>query len=86
MYLTRFSCLQVLIDQRSHLPPPPPPPTPSTSTLTPKRSHYDGHSFRAFDLSSLMGRDSSKSPKYPERLLKVMDTTLQRIAMGQEPK
>jgi hypothetical protein len=34
-----------------------------------------------------MGRDSSKSsPKYPEKLLKVIDTTLQRIAMGQEAK
>jgi len=33
-----------------------------------------------------MGRDASRSPKYPEKLLKVMDGTLQRIAMGQEAK
>lgn len=91
--LTRCSCLQVLIDQRARQPPPAPPPnpsTPSSATQTPSRRSYQdggsGHSFRAFDFSSLIGRDSSKSPKYPEKMLKVMDVTLQRIAMGQEPK
>jgi len=88
------SCLQVLIDQRAHLPREPETPlqiaasSPSTPSTTPSRKpYYDGHaSFFAFDLSSLMGRDASRSPKYPEKLLKVMDGTLQRIAMGQEAK
>jgi hypothetical protein len=64
-------------------------PTASTSTPTStpsRRSYYDGHSFRAFDLASLMGGREARSPKYPEKLLKVIDTTLQRIAMGQEVK
>ncbi|WVR04402.1 hypothetical protein IAU60_001404 [Kwoniella sp. DSM 27419] len=51
-----------------------------------RRSQDGTSSFFAFDLSSLVGRDSAKSPRFPERMLKVLDGTLQRIAMGQEPK
>ncbi|WVQ97784.1 hypothetical protein IAU59_004898 [Kwoniella sp. CBS 9459] len=51
-----------------------------------KRAHDGPSSFFAFDLGSLINRDSTKSPKYPEKLLKLLDTNLQRIAMGQEPK
>ncbi|OWZ78089.1 cytoplasmic protein [Cryptococcus neoformans Tu401-1] len=43
-------------------------------------------SFFAFDFGSLVNRDTSKSPKFPEKLLKTVDFTLQRIAMGQEAK
>lgn len=90
--LRRCSCLQVLLEHRArqpleilrtevnHA-------SSSTPSSTPsRRSYQDSHTFSFFDLSSLVGRDSSKSPKYPEKLLKVMDNTLQRIAMGQEAK
>ncbi|WWC87193.1 uncharacterized protein L201_002079 [Kwoniella dendrophila CBS 6074] len=59
--------------------------TSTTQSGSSRRSH-DGSFFASFDLGSLMGKDSSKSPKYPEKLLKVFDGFLQRIAMGQEPK
>ncbi|ORY22447.1 hypothetical protein BCR39DRAFT_473921 [Naematelia encephala] len=85
------SCLEVLFAQRASLPKEPeklapstPAPSTSTSNSTPSRRSY--HDVLSFDLSSLVGGRDSKSPKYPEKLLKVLDTTLQRIAMGQEPK
>ncbi|WWD22030.1 hypothetical protein CI109_106518 [Kwoniella shandongensis] len=87
-YALRIAYLQASIERRSRKPNvrdvdqagPAPPPSSS-------RRSYDGpSSFFAFDLGSIVGRDSSKSPKYPEKMLKVMDGTLQRIAMGQEPK
>jgi hypothetical protein len=34
----------------------------------------------------LLGRDGAKSPRYPEKFIKIMDSSLQRIAMGQDPK
>ncbi|KAK4689773.1 hypothetical protein P7C73_g321, partial [Tremellales sp. Uapishka_1] len=83
-----LDCLQVLVEQRATaVPAAAPTPTRTASTVsTPRRSLHDGSSFFTLDLGSLMGRDSSKSPKYPEKLIKVMDATLQRIAMRQEPK
>lgn len=56
----------------------------NVSSTPNRKSHHD--SLFAFDFGSLMGRDSSKSPKYPEKMLKVLDGTLQRVAMGQEPR
>ena len=89
-------CLQVLAEQRANLPkevPLPPQPIASTSTAsssTPnRRSQHEGGGgggHFSFDLGSLIGRDSSKSPKFPEKMLKVLDGNLQRIAMGQDPK
>jgi hypothetical protein len=93
---TNVRCLQVLLEQRANLPkeaPPPPPPVASSSTAsssTPnRRSQHEGSSgggHFSFDLGSLIGRDSSKSPKFPEKMLKVLDGNLQRIAMGQDAK
>lgn len=40
----------------------------------------------SLDLGSLIGRDSGKSPRYPEKYLKALDTSLQKVAMGQDPK
>lgn len=37
------------------------------------------------DIVKDMTRDGSKSVKFPERLLKVLDTKMQNIAMGKEP-
>lgn len=87
-------CLQVLQEQRANLPkePIPPPPQPVASGSAPssstsnRKSQQDGDRHFGFDLGSLIGRDSSKSPKYPEKMLKVLDGNLQRIAMGQDPK
>lgn len=87
------SCLQVLLEHRANLPKEPVPPvqpvasssTASSSTSN-RRSQHDGDRHFGFDLGSLIGRDSSKSPKYPEKLLKVLDGNLQRIAMGQDQK
>ncbi|XAO24727.1 hypothetical protein I312_103533 [Cryptococcus bacillisporus CA1280] len=59
-------------------------PPPSSSRRTPESS--SSSSFFAFDFGSLVNRDTSKSPKFPEKLLKTIDVTLQRIAMGQEAK
>ncbi|WWC59160.1 uncharacterized protein I303_101708 [Kwoniella dejecticola CBS 10117] len=50
------------------------------------RKSHDGSFFPSFDLTSFVGKDSSRSPKYPEKLFKTLDGYLQRIAMGQEPK
>jgi hypothetical protein len=51
-----------------------------------RRSQTEGGGFFAFDLGSLMGREGSKSPKYPKEMLKVLDDKLKRISMGQETK
>lgn len=40
----------------------------------------------SLDLGTLIGRDASKSPRYPEKYIKTLDTSLQKIAMGQDSK
>lgn len=40
----------------------------------------------SLDLGSLIGRDASKSPRYPEKYIKTLDSTLQKVAMGQDSK
>jgi hypothetical protein len=60
--------------------------TASSSTPNRRSQHEGGGGHFSFDLGSLIGRDSSKSPKFPEKMLKVLDGNLQRIAMGQDPK
>ncbi|WWC67647.1 uncharacterized protein I206_101557 [Kwoniella pini CBS 10737] len=55
------------------------------NTASSRKSH-DGYFFSSFDFTSLIGKDSSKSPKYPEKLIRALDGYLQKIAMGQEPK
>jgi hypothetical protein len=40
----------------------------------------------SFDFGSLVGRDSAKSPRYPEKFIKILDVSLQKIAMGKDPK
>lgn len=84
-YRLTVSCLQTIVEQRALQPKEPEKPAPTNVTPA-RRSNEGSGSFFAFDLGSLMGRDSSKSPKYPEKLLKVLDMALKKIAMGQEPK
>lgn len=40
----------------------------------------------SLDLGSLIGRDASKSPRYPEKYIKTLDGILQKVAMGQDSK
>lgn len=40
----------------------------------------------SLDLGSLIGRDASKSPRYPEKYIKTLDGILQRVAMGLDSK
>lgn len=40
----------------------------------------------SLDLGSLIGRDASKSPRYPEKYIKTLDSILQKVAMGQDAK
>nr|XP_019005449.1 uncharacterized protein I203_02304 [Kwoniella mangroviensis CBS 8507]OCF68910.1 hypothetical protein I203_02304 [Kwoniella mangroviensis CBS 8507] len=88
-YTIRVAYLQALLDRRSEAAATKEeeasPPLPTNHAASSRRSH-DGSFLATFDLGSLMGKDSSKSPKYPEKLLKFFDSSLQRIAMGQEPK
>ncbi|WVF70101.1 hypothetical protein IAT40_004889 [Kwoniella sp. CBS 6097] len=87
-YTLRVAYLQDLIQRRTqspgiieldHVP--------SNAVAGPSRKPHDASSsFFAFDFGSLVNRESTKSPKYPEKLLKLLDSNLQRIAMGQEPK
>ncbi|WVW78775.1 hypothetical protein I302_100737 [Kwoniella bestiolae CBS 10118] len=86
-YTFRVAYLQDLLDKRAQHPIPKDQEStlPTNHAVSSRRSH-DGSFFTTFDLGSLMGKDSSKSPKYPEKLLKIFDSFLQRIAMGQEPK
>ena len=83
------SYLQQLIDQRLSKPRPVSTQTTDrpSSLASSRRSHDGPSSYFTLDLGSLVGgRDSGKSPKYPEKTLKAMDGILQRIAMGQEVK
>ncbi|WWD07979.1 hypothetical protein V865_006089 [Kwoniella europaea PYCC6329] len=88
-FTVRVAYLQALLDRQSQSAAAKDQETSSslpTNHATSSRRSHDGSFFATFDLGSLMGKDSSKSPKYPEKLLKIFDSSLQRIAMGQEPK
>ncbi|WVN88902.1 uncharacterized protein L203_104117 [Cryptococcus depauperatus CBS 7841] len=58
----------------------------STASHKTHQSHLSTSSRFAFDLSSLIERDKSKTPRFPEKLIRALDGVFQRIAMGQEPK
>ena len=73
--------LHDLLEAKARLPKDPGPSSPArgtTETSTP--------SSKQFDVGALIGRDASKSPKFPEKMVKVLDEKLQRIAMAREPK
>ncbi|BEJ13854.1 hypothetical protein CspHIS471_0310280 [Cutaneotrichosporon sp. HIS471] len=83
-YALRVACLHEEIERRRRMAVPAPPPEPGPSTVASKSQ--DSASVFSLDLGSLLGRDSVKSPRYPEKFIKIMDSSLQRIAMGQDPK
>lgn len=47
-------------------------------------SRISGAIFSIGDLFKDAGRDGPKSVKFPEKMLKVLDTKLQNIAMGKD--
>jgi hypothetical protein len=55
-------------------------------TATAAAAAKDSSSSFSFDFGSLIGRDSAKSPRYPEKFIKILDASLQKIAMGKDPK
>ncbi|TXT13456.1 hypothetical protein VHUM_00823 [Vanrija humicola] len=62
-------------------------PEPSAApTATGGHRPHDSVASFTLDFGSLIGRDASKSPRYPEKFIKVLDGSLQKIAMGLDPK
>ncbi|WRT65054.1 uncharacterized protein IL334_001996 [Kwoniella shivajii] len=86
-YTFRVAYLQLMLERRSQSSATKAPDlSVADSSASSSRKSQDGSFLPSFDLGSFLGRDQTKSPKYPEKLLKVLDGILQRIAMGQEPK
>ncbi|KAL7421167.1 hypothetical protein Q5752_004052 [Cryptotrichosporon argae] len=51
-----------------------------------RRANDGGSRFFSLDLGALANKDRDKSSKYPERLLRYLDGSLQRIALRNDPK
>ncbi|KLT39881.1 hypothetical protein CC85DRAFT_288059 [Cutaneotrichosporon oleaginosum] len=83
-YALRVACLHEEIERRRRIAVSAPPS--ELGSVTASSKSQDSSSGFSLDLGSLLGRDSARSPRYPEKFIKVLDGSLQRIAMGQDPK